>query len=355
LLNPNRFDNLQRGTTMEKIRIGVVGFGAWGPNHVRNLRAQEACKVVRISDLSEGRLAAARKMFPDVETTTKADDVLEASDLDAVVVATPLIAHHDLVKRALLADKHVLCEKPLTRTSAEASELTQLAQAKGLTLMVGHVFMFNPGINYLKSEIDRGELGRIYYLDLVRTNLGPIRQDVGAIYDLASHDVSICNYLLNAEPNEVSANVACYLQSDREDVAFLTLFYPNQVVCNIHVSWLDPRKVRQITVVGNSKMAVWDDMNTAEPIRIYDKGVSAERTYTNFGEFHMVLRDGNIVIPKVRMFEPLMQQAAHFVSCVHERRTPVADGRHGTGVVKVLETAMKSMADGGRRTAVPRG
>ena len=309
---------------------------------------------MQIADVSETRLTQARKQYPDVDITTDAETVIEGSGNDAVVIATPLGSHHNLVRRTLLADKQVLCEKPLTRTSEEAKELIEIATSKRLVLMVGHVFMFNPGALFLKEEIDRGELGRVYYLDLVRTNLGPIRQDVGAIYDLASHDISICNFLLEAQPSEVACNAAFYLQRDREDVAFLTLYYPNQVVANIHVSWLDPRKVRQVTVVGNSKMALWDDINTTEPLRLYDKGVAAERAYNTFGEFHMVLRDGNIVIPKVRMFEPLTREAHHFVSCVRERRPPICDGHSGLAVVRVLETALESLKNGGRITAVPR-
>ena len=336
------------------VRIGIVGFGAWGPNHARNHNVQEGCRVVQIAEVSETRLRQARKQYPDVDVTIDAETVIEGSGNDAVVIATPLGSHHNLVRRALLADKHVLCEKPLTRTSEEAKELIEIAASKRLVLMVGHVFMFNPGALFLKEEIARGELGRIYYVDLVRTNLGPIRQDVGAIYDLASHDISICNFLLEAQPSEVACNAAFYLQRDREDVAFLTLYYPNQVVANIHVSWLDPRKVRQVTVVGNSKMALWDDINTTEPLRLYDKGVAAERAYNTFGEFHMVLRDGNIVIPKVRMFEPLTREAHHFVSCVRERRPPICDGHTGLAVVRVLETALESLKNGGRITAVPR-
>ena len=339
---------------MDTVRIGIVGFGAWGPNHARNLNVQEGCRVVQIADVSETRLRQARKQYPDVDVTIDAETVIEGSRNDAVVIATPLGSHHNLVRRALLADKHVLCEKPLTRTSEEAKELIEIAASKRLVLMVGHVFMFNPGALFLKEEIARGELGRIYYVDLVRTNLGPIRQDVGEIYDLASHDISICNFLLEAQPSEVACNAAFYLQRDREDVAFLTLYYPNQVVANIHVSWLDPRKVRQVTVVGNSKMALWDDINTTEPLRLYDKGVAAERAYNTFGEFHMVLRDGNIVIPKVRMFEPLTREAHHFVSCVRERRPPICDGHTGLAVVRVLETALESLKNGGRITAVPR-
>lgn len=339
---------------MDTVRIGIVGFGAWGPNHARTLKAQAGCRLVQIAETSEPRLILARKQYPEVEITNDADAVLEGPDNDAVVIATPLESHHSLVRRALLAGKHVLCEKPLTRTGEEATELIQIADSKNLVLMVGHVFMFNPSVLFLKTEIERGELGRIYYLDLVRTNLGPIRQDVGAIYDLASHDISICNFLLEAQPREVACNAGYYLHGDREDVAFLTLYYPNQVVASIHVSWLDPRKVRQMTIVGNTKMALWDDINTSEPVRIYDKGVAAERPYTTFGEFHMVLRDGNIVIPKVRMFEPLMRQADHFASCILERRRSICDGRDGLAVVRVLEAALESLKNCGRITPVPR-
>jgi predicted dehydrogenase len=332
---------------MDILRIGIVGFGAWGPNHARTFKAQSGCRLAQIAETSEPRLIMARKQYPEVEITNDAEAVLEGPGNDAVVIATPLESHHNLVRRALLAGKHVLCEKPLTRTSEEAKELIQIADSKNLVLMVGHVFMFNPGVLFLKTEIERGELGRIYYLGLVRTNLGPIRQDVGAIYDLASHDISICNFLLENQPDEVACNAGYYLQRDREDVAFLTLYYPNQVVANIHVSWLDPRKVRQMTVVGNSKMALWDDVSMTEPVRLYDKGVAAERPYTTFGEFHMVLREGHIVIPKVAMFEPLMQQANHFIRCVRERCLPVCDGRKGLAVVSVLEAALESLKNRG--------
>jgi predicted dehydrogenase len=336
-----------------EIRIGVIGFGAWGPNHVRTFRSLEGSRVTLVADMSAERLAACRKQFPGVETTDDPDKLIGSSEVDAVVVATPLFTHHELIKKALLAGKHVLSEKPLTRTGEQALEVTLLAEARGLTLMVGHVFLFNPGILYLKGEIDRGELGRLYYIDTVRTNLGPIRQDVGAIYDLASHDISICNFLLGSQPVEVSANAAYYLQEGSvEDVGFVTLVYPNNIVCNLHVSWLDPRKVRQLTAVGDKKMAVWDDMNTSEPVRIYDKGISSERKYSSFGEFHLVLRDGNIMIPKVRMFEPLVQQDAHFLASVRERVPPQCDGRSGLALVRVLEAALASIKDRGRLTPV---
>ena len=242
----------------------------------------------------------------------------------------------------------MLCEKPLTLRTRESEELIELAEAKGLTLMVGHVFMFNPGILYMKEQIVSGSLGRIYYMDAVRTNLGPIRQDVGAIFDLASHDVSIFNFLLDAEPREVSAQGGCYLHPDREDMAFLTLEYPNNTLCHSHVSWLNPRKVRQLTVVGEQKMAVWDDMSPLEPIRVYDKGLEEPPYYDNFGQFQMILRDADITIPKVNMFEPLHRQDEHFVTCIRERRRPLPDGRSGLTVVRALEKAVASLRQQGR-------
>jgi predicted dehydrogenase len=332
---------------MNTLDIAVIGCGHWGPNHVRNFGSLPGCAVRRVADLSSERLATIRAQFPGVATTTVPDEALHAADVAAVVVATPTATHYDLVKRALLAGKHVLCEKPLSLRASESEELTALADERRLTLMVGHVFMFNPGIQYLKAQLDDGRLGRILYLDAVRTNLGPIRQDVGAIFDLASHDVSIFNYLLDAEPLEVSAHGGRYLQREVEDMAYVTLRYADGVVCHAHVSWLNPRKVRQLTVVGDQKMAVWDDLQPLEPVRLYDKGFQ-EKRYNTFGEFQMMLRDGDITIPKVKMFEPLMRQAQHFVECVREGRRPLADGGNALGVVRVLEACLESLAQGGR-------
>jgi predicted dehydrogenase len=243
------------------VRVGVIGFGQWGPNHVRNFSMMENCEVARVCDASEARLKAAQKLFRGVQVTKDAAAIIGATDLDAVIVATPTGTHHALVKAALEAGKDVLCEKPLARTSAECRELMELAAAKGRILMVGHVFLYNSGVLHLKVDLDRGELGRIYYMDAVRTNLGPVRSDVGAIFDLASHDISIFNFLLGTLPVEVSATGNSVLQKGVEDVGFLTLYYPSGIVCHAHASWLNPRKVRQLTVVGDHKMAVWDDMN----------------------------------------------------------------------------------------------
>lgn len=334
------------------VRIGVIGFGQWGPNHVRNFSLMDGVEVVRVCDASPQRQAAAQKFLRGVAVTTNSDDVTRAADIDAVVVATPTASHYALVKAALEAGKDVLCEKPLARTAAECRELAALAAKHGRVLMVGHVFLYNPGVRHLKADLDAGALGsHVYYMDAVRTNLGPVRSDVGAIYDLASHDISIFNHLLGAQPLEVSATGNCVLQPGIEDVGFLTLYYPNNVVCHAHTSWLNPRKVRQLTVVGDQKMAVWDDMNNLEPIRYYDKGVTADH-YASFGEFHMILRDGQITIPKVKMFEPLTAQDGEFIACLRERRTPAANAGFATAVVAVMEAAMESMKNHGRAAKV---
>jgi predicted dehydrogenase len=329
------------------LRIGVIGLGQWGPNHVRNLRSVEGCAVVRICDTSEARLVLARKQFPGVETTREPSSVTQGADIDAVVVATPVQAHYPLVRAALEAGKDVLCEKPLALDSTEAGALCALAKKVERVLMVGHVFLYNPSALHLRRAIEHGELGRIYYMDAVRTNLGPVRSDVGVVYDLASHDISIFNFLLGSRPVSVSAVGGAFLQKGVEDIAFLTLTYPKGVICHVHTSWLNPRKVRQLTVVGDAKMAVWDDMNNLEPVRYFDKGVMADN-YSTFGEFHMILRDGAITTPKLKLFEPLLRQDEEFVDCLRTRRTPAASGQFGAEIVRILEAALDSVRQGGR-------
>jgi predicted dehydrogenase len=320
---------------------------------VRSFRTIDDCEVVRVCDASPARLGLVRKQFRDLATTTDAAAITQAPDVDAVVIATPVQHHFALAQQALEAGKDVLCEKPLAVTVAECRTLCDLAVARGRVLMVGHVFLYNPSVQHLKIDLDRGELGRVYYMDATRTNLGPVRRDVGAIHDLASHDISIFNHLLGAAPVEVCATGGFFLQEKIEDIGFLTLTYPKGVVCHVHTSWLNPRKVRQLTIVGDHKMAVWDDMNNLEPIRYYDKGVAADH-YSSFGEFHMILRDGAITIPKVRLSEPLLRQDQEFIECVRSRRNPAASGAFGLDVVRVLEAAMESVRSHGRAVAVPR-
>jgi predicted dehydrogenase len=311
----------------------------------------DGVEVVRVSDSSEARLAVALKFLRGVAVTTDAAAITHAADIDAVVVATPTGTHFTLVKAALEAGKDVLCEKPFAQTAAQCRELADLALKRGCILMVGHVFLYNSGVLHLKTDLDGGELGHVHYMDAVRTNLGPVRKDVGAIYDLASHDISIFNFLLGAQPLEVSATGNSVLQTGIEDVGFLTLYYPGNIVCHAHTSWLNPRKVRQLTIVGDHKMAVWDDMNNLEPIRYYDKGVMAGH-YSSFGDFQLILRDGQITIPKVKMSEPLQKQDYEFIASVRSRRAPISDAKFGLAVVLVMEAAMESLKNYGRAAKV---
>jgi predicted dehydrogenase len=239
----------------------------------------------------------------------------------------------------------VLCEKPLARTAAECEQLAAVAKANGRVLMCGHVFLFNAGVRALRDYIVSGELGRIHYIHSERTNLGPIRSDVNAVYDLASHDISICSYLLASHPTTATARGKDFIQQGIEDLAFISLSYPHDVIANIHVSWLNPRKVRTITVVGDKKMAIFNDMDPAEPIRLYDKGVIKDNYYADFAEFKMMLHDSDVLIPKVRMGEPLKEQAKYFVECLKSRRVGLSDGAFSAGVVRTLEMIQQSMTE----------
>lgn len=335
------------------LRVGVIGYGQWGPNHVRNFAAIEGCSVGGICDRQAERLGAARRLHRDALVTTDPMDLIRSPAIDAVVVASPTATHFAFVKAALLAGKDVLCEKPLAVTARECRILADLAARKRRILMVGHVFLYNASALLLKASLDNGELGRVYYIDAIRTNLGPVRRDVGAIHDLASHDISIFNFLLGGTPVSVSATGNCLLQQGIEDIAFLTLQYAKNIVCHVHVSWLNPRKVRQLTIVGDRKMAVWDDMNNLEPVRYYDKGVTPT-DYRSFGEFQMILRDGQITIPKLKLSEPLLAQDEAFVASVRSRRRPATDAGFGLSVVQVMEAATRSLRQRGRAVSISR-
>lgn len=334
------------------IDVAVVGCGQWGVNHVRVLSEIREARVAMVVDADAKRLAAIAQKFAGVRTSTRLGDLLADKSIPAVVVATPSASHHAVVKEVLAAGKDVLCEKPLCVTSPQARELAELAERASRILMVGHVFVFNNAIQRLRELVAGGGLGQVYYLRAERTNLGPIRKDVNVTFDLATHDISIFNYVLGADPVEVSARGQVYLQPGVEDVSFVSLTYPDRALAHVHVSWLDPRKVREITAVGDKKMAVWNDMDPIEPIRIYDKGVVSKPEYETYGEFHFALRDGDIVIPKVVLHEPLKNQAMHFLGCVQGRTRPTTSGRDGLRVVQVLEAIQQSMARGGAPVAI---
>jgi len=326
------------------INLGVIGCGQWGPNHIRNFSQVQDTRVLMCSDLNRNRLRVMKESFRTVHPTAHYKDILKHPKIDAVVIATPSASHYKLVKESLLAGKDVLCEKPLCLHEKHARELIQIAKRKKKILMVGHVFLYNSGIQALKRLIQRKHCGQIYYLHSERTNLGPFRQDVNAVWDLAAHDVSIFNYLLGARPIEVTARGGIYLQKKLEDVAFITLTYPKKILVSIHVSWLDPRKVRQITVVGDKRMAIWDDLDQTGPVRIYDRQVVQKYYYETFGEFQLLAKEGTITIPKVDLYEPLKVQDKEFIKAVQTRHQPLSDGTTGLEVVKVLKAAERSLA-----------
>ena len=325
------------------IQIGVIGYGQWGPNHVRNFLQLVDSTVTSCADLSVDRLKSLRQSFQNVRPTKNYKEILKDPRIDAVVVATPTHTHYPLVKESLLSGKDVLCEKPLCLREIEARELIRIARQKKRILMVGHVFLFNSGIQKMRDLIRKKQCGRLYYLHSERTNLGPFRTDVNAVWDLAAHDVSIFNYLLNSMPIEVSARGGAYLQQKIEDVAFISLVYPQEVLVNIHVSWLDPRKVRQMTVVGTKRMVIWDDLDHVGPVRIYDRQVVPRYYYETFGEFQLLAKEGTITIPKINLHEPLKEQAVHFVNCIKFRKQPLTDGRAGLSVIRVLLGIQKSL------------
>jgi len=334
------------------VRVGVVGAGHWGPNLIRNFHESRRSEVLRVADRRPERLAQVAQRFPDIRVSDDADDVFDDPAIDAVVIATPTVTHHALVKRALTRNKHVLVEKPIAAASDQALELCALAEAGERVLLVGHVFLYNRAVRRVKRYLDEGELGTVHYVSMVRTNLGPIRADVNAAWDLAAHDISIVDYWLGAEPVSVSAQGGSWINPAVEDAVFATLRYPGDVLVNLHTSWLNPRKVRDITVVGERRMLTFDDLNLSEPIRLYDKYVSDDTTpidfVDDFATFRASVRDGDIQIPKVSLGEPLRSECDEFLDCIEGGGRPLSDGQVGTRVVRVLEALTRSIAAGGR-------
>lgn len=336
------------------MKVAVVGAGYWGPNLVRVFSQSTGVAGVTVCDIDRARLDRMKKAHPGIEVVDDLDRMLADASIDAVVVALPAALHHAAAKKALLAGKHVLVEKPLASTAAEAEELCALAETHGRVLMVGHTFLFNAAVKKVKDYIDGGTLGEVYYVYGQRLNLGIVRRDVDALWNLAPHDISILlHWLGDRAPEEVSYTGASYLQPGVDDVGFLSMRFPGGVMGHIHVSWLDPGKVRRMTVVGSAKMVVYDDVSTDARVQLFDKGIDRKRMDTNLGgfesyaEFQLLQRAGDLLIPRVDFPEPLKEEAAHFVACCREGKRPLADGANGLRVVRVLEGAHRSREAGG--------
>lgn len=330
------------------IRVGVVGCGYWGPKHIRNFHEVGEADLAMVCDVDERRLQMVRSQYPYVKTTSSFKVLCEDS-VDAVVIATPVSTHYKLAKEALLHNKHVLVEKPMTSSSAEALELVELANKRNKVLAVGHTYMYNPAVDCLRQLVRSGELGDIYYINSARLNLGLIRPDVNVLWDLAPHDTSIVLYLLEKDPIAVSARGAGHIDPSVCDVAYLELRFPGEILVNIHVSWLDPCKIRQMTVVGNKKMVIYDDVSENEKIRIYDKGVTANNEDGKLTAWPPSYRYGAVTIPYIANDEPLKLQTRDFLECINQGKQPRSDGRVGLKVVRVLELADKSLQNGGGR------
>lgn len=338
------------------ITVAVLGAGHWGPHLIRNFDNRQSSRVVWVADHDPGRLEQVRVRFPEAKVTEDPLIAIDDDSVDAIIVATPTSTHHSFALAALQRGKHVLVEKPIATSSREADELVAQAEKADRVLMVGHVFVYSASIRRVKEYIDGGDLGRVYYISMVRTNLGPIRTDVSAAWDLAAHDLSIADFWLGAGPVAVGAVGGGWINEGLEDVVFATLRYPHGVLVNLHVSWLNPRKARDITVVGDLKMLTWDDMNLSEPLRIYDKGVAERRSHPayadTFSTFRASIREGDVTIPKIPLHEPLLVECDHFLECIARRMKPLTGGAEGASVVRTLEAIDRSMREGGRETPV---
>lgn len=339
------------------INVAVIGLGRWGPNHLRNFSAIPGCCVTVAADPSEPARKRLAESHPAVRFVADYREAVNAADVDAVVVATPTFTHFEIVSAAIAAGKHVLCEKPLTNKGEDAWKLVRAAQERGVHLMTGHVFLFNPGIEYLVKALRENSAGTVYYLNAIRTNLGPFRSDVNAGWDLASHDLYIFNHLLNARPTHVSAVGASYLRKPVEDIVFITLTYPNGVVGHVHVSWLDPKKVRQLTIVGEKKMITWDEFGVPGPVMVHERQVVREPVYNTFGEFQLLTREGDVSMPRIPPAEPLAQQAREFAALVAGKITKLERGhaQQAAEVVDILEAMSRSLAKGGASEPVVYG
>jgi predicted dehydrogenase len=341
------------------LKIGMIGVGRWGPNLLRNFHDHRASVVATIADRDARRRAQIEELYPDVVVTSDAAEVIADPTIDAVVVATPTVTHYELVKAALLAGKDVLVEKPLTQDLSQAMELRDLTNELGRVLLVGHVFLYNPAVEQVKQYLEEGELGRPYYLTMIRTNLGPVRTDVDASWDLAAHDVSIANYWLGSAPETASATGGTWINEGVADAVFATLHYPGNVLVNVEVSWLNPRKVRDITIVAEHKMLTMDDNDQQEPIRIYDKGIVDEKVregiVDTIGGFRSLVHEGDIRIPRVSMGEPLKVECAHFIECIETRQTPRSGAATAVDVVRVLDAVDRSMRSEGALVPVRSG
>ncbi len=332
-----------RKTRPAPIGLGVIGLGHWGPNYLRVFKMLPEAALLEAADPDPVRRRVLGPLYPEVKFRRDYRAVLDNPAVSAVVIATPSSTHYALAREALLQGKDVLCEKPLALSSRQCQQLLQVARAKKRILMVAHIFMYNPGILKIKEYLDADQVGKVYYLMAVRTNLGPVRKDVNVVLDLAAHDVSIFNFILNARPTRVTASGASFLKPGREDFCFVTLHYPAGVLGHLHLSWLTPKKQREILVVGSRGMITWDDLDLLEPVKVHDRGSAVEPFYYDYGEFQRMSRVSDVHLPSISAEEPLLLQSRHFLECARKRSRPLSDGRNGREVLETLEQIQSAL------------
>jgi len=340
-------------TEQEITNVALVGFGYWGPNLARNFSALPNCRVSAICEKDAARRQRAAAQYPQARVTGEYDSVLADPSIQAILIATPVSAHFELARSALLAGKDVLVEKPLTSSSAQAQELVDVAASHGRILAVDHTFLFTGAVQKIKSIIEAGELGDILYMDSVRINLGLFQHDVNVIWDLAPHDLSVMAYLIAQDPIAVSAAGSSHAGNGVENIAYLHVEFGNGLIAHFHLNWLAPVKIRRMLIGGTRKMISYDDMEPSEKVKVYDKGIVVnEGDIDSLRKIIVDYRTGDMVAPKLAHREALAAEAAHFIDCVRSRRTPIADGRSGLYVVRILEAAQESIQDGGRRVVL---
>jgi predicted dehydrogenase len=333
-------------TPGDTVRVGVIGYGYWGPNIVRNVSSLESCQLVGICDQSAAALKRAGRLYPAAQLTTDASELIESPDIDMIAVITPVWTHFELAKRALENGKHVFVEKPFTATSAQAEELITLAEKKNLKIMVDHTFLFTGAVRKIRELVDQGKLGNLYYFDSTRVNLGLFQHDVSVVWDLAPHDLSIMDYILREKAEAVVATGAKHV-NNLADMAYITVYFPNNLIAHVNVNWLSPVKVRMTLIGGTEKMLVWNDLEPDEKIKVYDRGVDVANGQ---GVYDLLVsyRSGDVWAPKVEQTEALKLELGYFAQCIVKNETPINDGAAGYRVVRILEAAEKSLNERGK-------
>jgi predicted dehydrogenase len=335
------------------INVGVVGYGYWGPNVARNFNETPGARVVAISDGDDGSLRRAGQNFPGARMERDCADLMKAPDIDAIAIVTPVSSHFEIARQALLNGKHIFIEKPFTASVAQAEQLIELAERNRLKIMVDHTFLFTGAVKKIKELIDDGVLGDLYYFDSIRVNLGLFQKDVNVVWDLAPHDLSIMDHLIDKEPTAVMATGVAHFNNALEDIAYITVYFPDNVIAHLNVNWLSPVKIRTTLIGGQKKMLVWNDLVSDEKIRVYDKGVDgmegmegAEPMEKAYG-LRVSYRSGDMWAPRVHQVEALKGETAYFVDCINNDITPKNDGHAGLRVVRMLEAIIKSLSLGG--------